>query len=576
MKKLDDKDSKTVSDGKKIIKHALNSLNAENISQAKEDFINAMNIFKSKNSVGYISVCLSFLGLTDYIIDRNNYRNSLALIHDGAYMADYSNSTTAKLVNEFVSGSICFAEKNDKVALLHYENAKIFALEEDEFGLLNYILGRIKQLKTGSDFTIPVQNDPLVSLVEIGRSITALTDINVLLKVIAEETKNAMQADRCTVFIYDKERNEIWSKVALGMDSQEIRFPADKGLAGYVVKTGETLNIADAYNDSRFNKDVDSKTGYRTKTILCMPIKNNNQEIIGAFQVLNKASGVFTKNDEDLLVAIGGSASIALENAQLFEQQKELYKEQKQLFESFINTLASSIDARDKITAGHSTRVKLYAMLLADELKLNEKTKELIEKAAILHDIGKIGIRDSVLQKEGKLTPEEYSHIQEHVKITHNILDNISMSSDFRIITEIACSHHEKYDGTGYYRHLKGEEIPYGGRILAVADVFDAITSRRHYRDKMPIKNVIDILIKDSGTHFDKNLVEVFLKISCDKIIKDFLTESHNSFKPEDCETLSKYNLRNIFDYIVNENVNSEQQGIVDLFNYYYSGNIQS
>ena len=99
MKKLDDKDSKTVSDGKKIIKHALNSLNAENISQAKEDFINAMNIFKSKNSVGYISVCLSFLGLTDYIIDRNNYRNSLALIHDGAYMADYSNSTTAKLVN---------------------------------------------------------------------------------------------------------------------------------------------------------------------------------------------------------------------------------------------------------------------------------------------------------------------------------------------------------------------------------------------------------------------------------------------------------------------------------------------
>lgn len=576
MKKLDDKDSKTVSDGKKIIKHALNSLNAENISQAKEDFINAMNIFKSKNSVGYISVCLSFLGLTDYIIDRNNYRNSLALIHDGAYMADYSNSTTAKLVNEFVSGSICFAEKNDKVALLHYENAKTFALEEDEFGLLNYILGRIKQLKAGSDFTIPVQNDPLVSLVKIGRSITALTDINVLLKVIAEETKNAMQADRCTVFIYDKERNEIWSKVALGMDSQEIRFPADKGLAGYVVKTGETLNIADAYNDSRFNKDVDSKTGYRTKTILCMPIKNNNQEIIGAFQVLNKASGVFTKNDEDLLVAIGGSASIALENAQLFEQQKQLYKEQKQLFESFINTLASSIDARDKITAGHSTRVKLYAMLLADELKLDEKTKELIEKAAILHDIGKIGIRDSVLQKEGKLTPEEYSHIQEHVKITHNILDNISMSSDFRIITEIACSHHEKYDGTGYYRHLKGEDIPYGGRILAVADVFDAITSRRHYRDKMPIKNVIDILIKDSGTHFDKNLVDVFLKISCDKIIKVFLTENHNSFKPEDCETLSKYNLRNIFDYIVNENVNSEQQGIVDLFNYYYSGNIQS
>ena len=207
-------------------------------------------------------------------------------------------------------------------------------------------------------------------------------------------------------------------------------------------------------------------------------------------------------------------------------------------------------------------------MLLADELKLDEKTKELIEKAATLHDIGKIGIRDSVLQKEGKLTPEEYAHIQEHVKITHNILDNICMTDDFREITEIACSHHEKYDGSGYYRHLKGEDIPYGGRILAVADVFDAITSKRHYRDKMPIKNVIDILIKDSGTHFDKSLVDVFLKITADKIVKVFLTENHSSFKSEDAEILSRYTLMDIY------NVTSDQKGIVELFNYYYSGNV--
>ncbi len=572
---LEERENNSIKTGKSLIKEALNDLHNENPAKAKEDFNSALNCFKKANSVPYISVCLSFLGLTDYIIDKNNYRNSLALIHDGAYMADYSNNITAKLVNEFASGSLCYAEGNDKVALLHYENAKDYAHEEDEFSLSEYITGRIKQLKRGENFTAAVQNDPIVSLVKIGRSITALTDINVLLKVIAEETKNAMQADRCTVFIYDKEKDEIWSKVALGMDSQEIRFPASKGLAGYVVKTGETLNIADAYNDLRFNKDVDLKTGYKTKTILCMPIKNNNQEIIGAFQVLNKANGTFTKNDEDLLIAIGGSASIALENAQLFEQQKQLYREQKELFESFINTLASSIDARDKITAGHSQRVKLYAMLLADALKLDDKTKELIEKAAILHDIGKIGIRDSVLQKEGKLTPEEYSHIQEHVRITHNILDNISMSKDFRIITEIACSHHEKYDGSGYYRHLKGEDIPYGGRILAVADVFDAITSRRHYRDKMPIINVINILIKDSGTHFDKNLVDVFLQISVDKIIKVFLTENHHSFKQEDSEKLSHYTLRDIYDFSVNENVNSEQKSIVDLFNYYYSGNIE-
>mgnify|MGYP000725948358 FL=1 len=194
----------------------------------------------------------------------------------------------------------------------------------------------------------------------------------------------------------------------------------------------------------------------------------------------------------------------------------------------------------------------------------------------ILHDIGKIGIRDSVLQKEGKLTDDEYKHIQEHVRITHDILEKIHTSDDFKMITEIACSHHEKYDGSGYYRHLSGEDIPYGGRILAVADVFDAITSRRHYRDKMPIQNVIDILLSGKNKHFDGNLVDAFLRISVDKIIRVFLTENHNSFKDEDCETLSHYNLLNIHDYIVDENASDEQKHIADLFNFYYSGNINN
>ena len=145
------------------------------------------------------------------------------------------------------------------------------------------------------------------------------------------------------------------------------------------------------------------------------------------------------------------------------------------------------------------------------------------------------------------------------------------MSDDFKLITDIACSHHEKWDGTGYYRHLSGENIPYGGRILAVSDVFDAITSRRHYRDKMPIANVIRILINDSGSHFDKNIVDVFLAISLDKIINVFLTESHIVFKDEDRELLSHYNLLDIYNFINDEN--SENKHIVDLFNHYYSGN---
>lgn len=565
-----------------MVKCDFNNIKKGLMQLEDKDYENAIDLFSKieksankNNATDKISIALSLLGLSKYLLDKNNYNESLKSLNDAKYMAEYSKSSTAKIVYEYAQGTICFGEGMKDVALIHFENAKNISVDSgDELSIMGYVLTRIKQIRNGLDFTLPIKSDPLVSLVKIGRSITAVTDINVLLKVIAEETKIAIQADRCTVFMYDKEKNELWSKVALGMDSQEIRFPADRGLAGYVVKTGEPLNIPDAYNDSRFNPDIDKETGYRTKTILCMPIKNNNKEIIGAFQVLNKLNGVFTKGDEDLLAAIGGSASIALENAQLFEQQKELYKEQKELFESFIDTLATSIDARDKITAGHSSRVKLYSMLLVEELGCDEKFKELVEKAAILHDIGKIGIRDSVLQKEGKLTDEEYKHIQEHVRITHDILEKIHMSQDFKTITEIACSHHEKYDGSGYYRHLSGENIPYGGRILAVADVFDAITSKRHYRDKMPIQNVIDILLSGKDKHFDGNLVDTFLKISVDKIIRVFLTENHNCFKDEDCELLSHYNLLNIRDFIIGENVTDEQRHVADLFNFYYSGNI--
>jgi len=565
-----------IEEAENLIHSGLNQIDEKKYSQARIAIDRAYRIFQDDNFTEGLSICLSLIAFLDYSEQKSDYGKTLSLVQDGTYMASRANSVCAQLINELVLGNINFAENNKDVAIIHYNNALKLSVEEDKYQLADTINTRIRQLQNGMDYSLPTKSDPLVSLVKISRSITALTDIDELLKVIAEETKNAIQADRCTVFLWDKDTDELWSKVALGLEeSQEIRFPADKGLAGYVVKTGEALNIPDAYKDSRFNPEVDKKTGYKTKTILCMPIMNNNREIIGAFQVINKIDGVFTKNDEDLLIAIGGSASIALENAQLFDQQLQLYREQKLLFESFIDTLATSIDARDKITAGHSTRVRLYSTVLAEAVGLDTKERSLIEKAAILHDIGKIGIRDSVLQKDGKLTDEEYKHIQEHVRITHNILNKIYMSPDFRIITEMACSHHEKWDGTGYYRHLKGEEITLGGRILAVADVFDAITSKRHYRDKMPIANVLDILMKGSGSHFDKNLVDAFLSIPVNKIVKVFLSESHGKISPKDEEILKHYDLLGIYRCVTEENKTEEQQKIVELFNKYYTGSGQ-
>lgn len=564
-----------VKDIESIIKLSIEALDDKNYNKANDYLKNAYKISQDADDTEGISICLSLLAFVKYSQNNSNYEQALQLLDDGKYLANRKKNITALLINELILGNIHFSENNKDVAIIHYNNALKLSSLEDKYLLSSTINTRIKQLQNNMDYSLPTKSDPLVSLVKISRSITALTDIDELLKVIAQETKTAIQADRCTVFLWDKDTNELWSKVALGIEeSKEIRFPADKGLAGYVVQTGETLNITDAYSDSRFNPEVDKETGYHTKTILCMPIMNNNREIIGAFQVLNKIDGIFTKNDEDLLVAIGGSASIALENAQLFDKQLQMYHEQKLLFESFIDTLAVSIDARDKITAGHSTRVRMYSTLLAQAVNMDKKDIALLEKAATLHDIGKIGIRDSVLQKDGKLTDEEYKHIQEHVRITHNILNKIYMSQDFRIITEMACSHHEKWDGTGYYRHLKGEEITLGGRILAVADVFDAITSKRHYRDKMPIVNVIDILLKGAGSHFQKELVDTFLSIPLNKIIHVFLSETRGEFNPKDEQILSNYSLIDIYKIQTSDNINEDEQKILDLFESYYKNNV--
>ena len=533
------------------------------ILKCLEDIINGKSLKFDKERIVAYNI---LTGLENYI--NNRFEIALENIEDASILLN-SNDISNKILYEFILGYINYNEKNSTY-LLHYNNAKKIAEKSLHQDFLMQLIDNINKIKNGSMYTTEVKKDPLLALVKIGQAVAAEKNIDKLMQTIAEETKEAIQADRCTVFLYDKDTDELWSKVALGLGSTELRFKSNQGLAGHVFQTGETINIKDAYADSRFNKNIDKETGYRTKTILCMPIKNIEQETIGVFQVLNKITGYFTEEDEDLLVTIGSSAGISLENATLFARQEELLQEQKKIFDSFISTLGASIDARDKITSGHSTRVRMYATLIAEAYNMSKNDIEIIQKAAALHDIGKIGIRDSVLQKEGKLTPEEYQHIQQHVEITHNILEKINMSEEFKLITEIACSHHEKYDGTGYYRHLKGEEIPFGGRILAVSDVFDAITSKRHYRDKMPIVKVISILIGDSGTHFDKNVVDKFLTITLDKITEVFLIENHLLLSDNDKILLSKYTLLDLYNKI-NAGENTE---LVNKFNFYYTGNL--
>ena len=168
-------------------------------------------------------------------------------------------------------------------------------------------------------------------LIEASKSVNSTLELGKLLNVILETALGVVDGDRGTVYLVDDERKELWSRVLKGEEDIEIRLPMGKGIAGYVAATGDTLNIPDAYFDPRFNPEVDKATGYRTHSILCMPMKNNNGKIIGALQLLNKRTGPFTKEDESFIEGLSVHAAIAVENARLYEKERERIKMQKEL-----------------------------------------------------------------------------------------------------------------------------------------------------------------------------------------------------------------------------------------------------
>ncbi|GBF23121.1 metal dependent phosphohydrolase with GAF sensor [Candidatus Gastranaerophilus sp. (ex Termes propinquus)] len=566
-----------------------NSKITEGDSAPLEDLDNIYRRAAALKAFDLVAISLSYIAILRFRLEAKYYR-ALTALNDAKYLATTCNSPLAVKINLWAFALIELSEKNTQSALDLIQNALATVVDEDCDAKFNTIMLEVKtraehiskeSVKQESAASVLQEvvntvSDPLIALLKVARSIALETNIDTLLNIIAQEIKLALSADRCTVFLLDSKKKELWSKVALGMDLKEIRFAANAGLAGYVAMCGETVNIKNVYEDSRFNKEIDQQTGYKTETMLCMPIRNMGHEIVGVFQVLNKKGGVFTEKDEDLLLAIGSSAGIALENAALFDSQQKLIEEQKKQFSSFIDTLSGTIDARDKITSGHSKRVTLFAVLICSELNLSEEEKSIIRQASLLHDIGKLGIKDAVLQKEGKLSGEEYNHIQEHAHLTSDILGKIySSSSEFREIAQIASAHHEKFDGSGYFKGLKGEEIPLGGRILAVGDVFDAITSKRHYRSQMKIEDAIEVLINDSGKHFDKNIVDVFLSISADKIADVFLCDLDKTITESDKAVLSGFKFGELHTISKKPAASSEEKKFAEIFSKYYENRFE-
>lgn len=401
---------------------------------------------------------------------------------------------------------------------------------------------------------------------EVTRALGGTLDLDHLLDLIIRKTTKVMEADRSSLFLIDWETEELWSKVAQGVRFMKIRFPLNQGIAGAVATTGEPLNIPDAYEDERFNKEFDKRTGYRTRSVLAVPMTNKAGERIGVMQVLNKkGEEIFTREDQELLTALAGQAAVAVENSQLYEEQKKS-------FVSFIEALSIAMDARDPITAGHSKRVTDYSVAIGEQLGYSEKQLEILNVAALLHDIGKIGVPELVLFKDGKLDDEEYKVIQSHALHTLNILDKIHFDREKQGIPMMSATHHERVDGKGYPLGLVGEDIPEEGRIMAVADVFDAITSRRHYRDRMDFCMVLQILDEEAEAgHLEPEFVDKFKNLTLSRIVEILQQDNVELVAPEDMEKFKQFTLKDLQDLMEREEELDEiQSDLMKRFNCCY------
>lgn len=251
----------------------------------------------------------------------------------------------------------------------------------------------------------------LQSILDVAKAFTSVRDLDTLLPMILAEAAEVVEADRCSLFLVDRERDELWSKVAQGA-KEEIRFKVGAGIAGTVAKFGTVINIPDAYADDRFNRSFDQQSGYRTRTILAVPMRDANGEVTGVIQALNKVSAPqFTAEDEELLLVLGGQAAAAVENAML-------HQEISTLFEGFVNASVVAIESRDPTTAGHSGRVASLTVGLAQAVerieggpysgtRFTHRDIDEIRYASLLHDFGKVGVREPVLVKAEKLYPHE-------------------------------------------------------------------------------------------------------------------------------------------------------------------------
>ncbi|HOW59229.1 MAG TPA: HD domain-containing phosphohydrolase [Candidatus Omnitrophota bacterium] len=341
-------------------------------------------------------------------------------------------------------------------------------------------------------------------LKKIGNVITSEQKEESFLDLIVESMTKAMDAESGVLIMVDEkgEEKHFRKVVAWGKEREKILSMAAQknSTLNWMSQEKRPLIINHTKEDNGTSQDP-SELSYRS--LLCIPLRFQSQHR-GCAMVLNKKNEqVFTSEDTALLENVASQVAVAAENSRLMESAERSYVET-------IGALAVAVEERDSYTRGHLERVSKYAVRIAETLNMDIKDIQTLRDAAFLHDVGKVAIEDDVLLKPNQLTPEELKVMQSHAEKGEKI---IAPLSSFKNLREIIRHHHEYYDGSGYPDGVKGNEISLSARILSIVDTYDALTTGRPYRKALSQEEAIKIIEAGSGTHFDPQIVKVFLQI---------------------------------------------------------------
>ncbi len=358
---------------------------------------------------------------------------------------------------------------------------------------------------------IKLEQRQLGALMNVGQMINSSLGLKRVLEEVMDSLIALMRAERG--FLMLRESNgELSVRIARGIaqiNLEEDTFKVSRTVVRRVVDSGEPVLTTNAQADPRFDAQL-SVAAYQLRSILCVPLKLKN-ELIGVVYVDNRAhAGIFQESDLSLITGFADQAAVAIDGARLFEDLQESHRELEKAYQATLEGWVRALDLRDKETEGHTQRVTILTERLARSMGIYGDALEHIRRGALLHDIGKMAIPDGILLKPGKLTDEERQLIQKHPVYAYEMLSPI----DFLLpAIDIPYCHHEKWDGTGYPRGLKGKEIPFAARIFPVVDVWDALISDRPYRKALPHDEVRQRIKDDSGKHFDPVVVEAFMNL---------------------------------------------------------------